>query len=70
MAYFNIRPSTSQISSHDWMSESEFNDFEYQFFKETWYLDSRFIKKKKKKKNQKHVTTKLYRGRSQAYSMN
>jgi hypothetical protein len=50
MAYFNIRPSTSQISSHDWMSESEFNDFEYQFFKETWYLDSRFIKKKKKKK--------------------
>jgi hypothetical protein len=59
MAYFNIRPSTSQISSHDWMSESEFNDFEYQFFKETWYLDSRFIKKKKKKKKPKTCNNKI-----------
>ena len=32
MAYFNISPSTSQINSHDFMSETEFNNFEYQYF--------------------------------------
>ncbi len=32
IAYFNISPSTSQINSHDSMSETEFNNFEYQYF--------------------------------------